>query len=210
MLGDGAYSGRVDIWVSQNLISLPNYDSASASHPEGTQMNTELILPPKAGRRIVGGGLDATVKATVSGGALTSSFEIVVPPGFDVGAHSHPRGEEVFFVLEGELDVLAFEPVDRSVADWHRWKSASGLSFLRGGPGAFMRVPPGTPHAFANQTDRNARKFFQSSAPEGHENYFGELAEALRQANGAPDPRVIGELRRRYDIEQLTSLQDGA
>jgi quercetin dioxygenase-like cupin family protein len=173
-------------------------------------MDTDLILAPKGGTRIVGGGLDATVKATVSGGAVMSSFEIVVPPGFDVGAHAHPRGEETFFVLEGELDVLAFEPVDRTVKDWHQWRSAAGESFLRGGPGAFMRVPPGTPHAFANHTDREARMFFQSSAPEGHENYFEELADILRGANGSPDPQVVGELRRRYDIQQLTNLQDGS
>jgi oxalate decarboxylase/phosphoglucose isomerase-like protein (cupin superfamily) len=66
-----------------------------------------------------------------------------------VGAHVHSRGEEVFLVLEGEIDLLAFEPADRSVGDWHDWMSASGRRFLRGGPGAFMHVPAGVPHAFA-------------------------------------------------------------
>ena len=33
-----------------------------------------------------------------------------MPPGFDVGAHVHHESQEFFYVLEGELDLLAFEP----------------------------------------------------------------------------------------------------
>ena len=173
-------------------------------------MTDSVMLAPGRGRRIVGRGLDATVKVTTSAGAFASSFEIVVPPGYDVGAHVHTHGEEVFFVLEGELDVFAFEPMDRSVGDWHEWESAAGQRYLRGGVGAFLYVAPNTPHAFGNSTDRPVRMFFQSSAPGGHENYFDELAEILRMSPGKPDPAAIAALRRRYDIEQLTALDDGA
>jgi len=62
--------------------------------------------------------------------ALTSTFEVVIGPGFDVGAHVHAVGEEIFYVVEGELDVLAFEPIDRVVGDWHRWKSATCVGRL--------------------------------------------------------------------------------
>jgi hypothetical protein len=62
--------------------------------------------------------------------------------GVGVGAHVHALGEEIFYVAEGELDVLAFEPVDRAVGDWHRWESPTGQTFVTGGPGAFMFVPP--------------------------------------------------------------------
>ena len=168
-----------------------------------------VVLPPGAGRRIVGGGLDATVKMTADHPALSSSFEIVVGPGWDVGAHLHPQGEEIFYVLEGQLDVLAFEPLDRSVPDWHEWESATGQRFLRGGPGAFLFVPPDTPHAFGNSTDQPARVFFQSSVPGGHEHYFDELVELLGAAAGKPDPLEVAELRARYGIEQLTSMDGG-
>jgi len=77
-------------------------------------------------------------QATSPGGqnALTSTFEMMVPPGYDVGAHVHSEGEELFYVADGELDLLAFEPVVRSPGDWHEWTSSSGQRFLRGGPGA--------------------------------------------------------------------------
>ena len=63
----------------------------------------ELLLGPGAGRLIVGGGLDATVKMSSDYPALMSSFEIVLPPGYDVGAHVHARGEEVLARAGGDF-----------------------------------------------------------------------------------------------------------
>jgi oxalate decarboxylase/phosphoglucose isomerase-like protein (cupin superfamily) len=169
-------------------------------------MSGGVIHPPGAGRRIVGGSLDATVKMTMDHPALTSTFEIVLGPGFDVGAHVHGTGEEIFYVIEGQLDVLAFEPTDRAVGDWHRWESATGQTFVTGGPGAFMFVPPGVPHAFSNSTDKPVKVFFQSSVPGGHENYFDELMAIMEASKGRPDADTVADLRARYDIEQITSL----
>lgn len=172
-------------------------------------MTDGVMFEPDAGERITGHGLDVTIKTTIEEPALTSTFEVVLPPGYDVGAHVHARGEEIFYVVEGELDLLAFEPLDRDVPDWHRWESKSGRRYLHGGAGAFMFVPEGVPHAFANSTKKPAKIFFQSSVPGGHENYFKELAEILRRSDGKPDRRDVAELRRRYDIEQLTPLAGG-
>ena len=35
-----------------------------------------------------------------------------------------------------------------------------------------------------------------------------QLAAMLREARGKPDPAAVAELRRRYDIEQLTALRN--
>ena len=169
-------------------------------------MADAVMLAPGEGRTIP--VIDATVLTGDGRGAYTTTFDAVVPPGYDVGAHLHARGQEMFYVLEGELDIMAFEPVSREPADWHEWRSPTGQRFLRGGPGAFMWVPENTPHAFANRTDRPVRMFFQSSMPAGHEKYFEELGELLRDG-GAPDAATVAELRRRYDIEQLTPLSPG-
>lgn len=163
------------------------------------------MLAPGEGRVIAGGGLHATLK--VPGGvALASTFEVLVPPGYDVGAHVHTRGEELFYVVEGELDLLAMEPVERTGGDWHDWTDPDGRSFLRGAPGSMLFIPAGCPHAFANVGDTPAKMLFQA-APAGHEDYFEELAAFLTSSQGPPDQEALGELRRRHDIEQLTPFR---
>jgi quercetin dioxygenase-like cupin family protein len=168
-----------------------------------------IMLGPGEGEQIGGKGLDIVLKAPMDP-AMTSSFEVGIAPGYDVGAHVHGSGEEIFFIVEGELEFLVFEPVDRTEPDWHKWESPSGKRFIRGGPGQFMFVPPQVPHAFGNPTDKLARMFFQSSVPGGHEHYFEELAAILDRSGGKPDQAEIEDLRRRYDIEQLTPLAGGA
>jgi hypothetical protein len=42
-------------------------------------------------------------------------------------------------------------------------------------------------------------------SPPGHERYFEELA-ALTGQGGAPDPTAIGDLRARFDTDQLSAL----
>jgi hypothetical protein len=87
------------------------------------------------------------------------------------------------------------------------WESSSGERYLRGGPGSLLFIPPGCPHAFSNPAAEPARVLFQA-APSGHEDYLDELAALLREARGKPDPAAVAELRRRYDIEQLTPLRN--
>jgi hypothetical protein len=67
-----------------------------------------------------------------------------------------------------------------------------------------MFVPERTPHAFANPTGNPVKLFFQSSVPGGHENYLNELMLLVRRSDAPADPKDVSELRRRYDIEQLT------
>ncbi|MEU7065467.1 cupin domain-containing protein [Streptomyces sp. NPDC053429] len=167
-----------------------------------------LLVPPGHGRTLHTAAQQVTFKVTGEHSRVASSFEVVVPPGFDVGAHLHTRSEELFYVLEGELDVMAFEPRVRSGDDWRRWESLDGRRVVRATPGTVIVVPPGCPHAFANPTGEPARMFFQASPPPDHERYFEELLELL-DANPSPDASAIGELRARYDIEQLTPLRHG-
>ncbi|MGW4438216.1 cupin domain-containing protein [Streptomyces sp. NPDC004596] len=165
-----------------------------------------LLVPPGHGRVVETPAQRVTFKVTGTHSRTASTFEVEVPPGFDVGAHVHTRSEELFYVLEGELDVLAFEPRVRTADNWQRWESSSGSRVVRATPGTVIVVPPGCPHAFANPTDTQARMFFQASPPPDHERYFEELLEILRDG-GPPDREAIERLRRRYDIEQLTPLR---
>jgi mannose-6-phosphate isomerase-like protein (cupin superfamily) len=158
-----------------------------------------FVLPPGGGQYLGPGA--PTLKAGVMHGAAGSIFETIVGPGFDVGAHSHLAAEEFFYILEGELDLFAFEPQVRTEGNWLAWESRDGSRVIRGGPGSFMLVPPGCPHAFGNPGPAAARVLFQL-APAGNEHYFEELANLNR--GGPEGPAMLAELRRRHGIEQLT------
>ena len=117
----------------------------------------------------------------------TSMFEWTIPPGFSTGLHVHRVQEETFYVIDGECE-------------WH-----IGEEVVRASPGTFVFIPPGVPHNIANITDKPARVIMTVSPP-GHEHYFEELAK-LTSVGTPPDPIAIGDLRSRYDTDQLTALQ---
>lgn len=167
---------------------------------------TGLIVPPGQGRKLITKAQEVTFKATKDHGSSLSVFEVVVPPGFDVGAHVHHDAQEFFYVLEGELELLAFEPERRTEDSWHRWTSPDGDRITAATEGAFMFVPPGTPHAFRNASDRPARMLFQCYPSPYHEFYFEEIAE-IWQAGGTIDQEAVERMRRRYDVHQLTPLR---
>jgi mannose-6-phosphate isomerase-like protein (cupin superfamily) len=167
-----------------------------------------VIVPPGQGRRLITKAQEVTFKATGAQGSFASTFEVVVPPGFDVGAHLHESATEFFYVLEGELEVFAFEPVERADGRWQDWKSPDGRRPLRAGAGSCMLVPESCPHAFANPTAQPTRMLFQSSPPPAHERYFEELTDIF-SAGATVDPDAVQRLRDRYDVKQITPLRYG-
>jgi quercetin dioxygenase-like cupin family protein len=116
----------------------------------------------------------------------TSMFDWTIPAGFATGLHVHRVQEETFYVLEGECE----------------WQA--GDRRIRATPGTFLFLPPGVPHNITNVSDRPARVLMTVSPP-GHEYYFEELAR-LTAPGTTPDPKAIGELRARYDTDQLSAL----
>lgn len=115
----------------------------------------------------------------------TSMFDWTIPAGFATGLHVHRVQEETFYVLDGECE-------------W--WV---GDRRVRATPGTFLFLPPGVPHNITNVSDKPARVLMTVSPP-GHEHYFEELARLAEGA--APDPKAIGDLRGRYDTDQLSAL----
>jgi oxalate decarboxylase/phosphoglucose isomerase-like protein (cupin superfamily) len=169
-------------------------------------MTDGVVLPPGAGRRIESAGM--TLKIGTSQTGRWSVFEADVAPGFDVGAHVHAEAEELFYILDGELDLLAFEPQTRTSGNWQAWRSAAGAGVQRAGPGSLMFVPARCPHAFANPGTTPVRMLFLF-APAGHEDYLAEMGQLISRA-GPVDPAEIATLRARWDIEQLTAVVPGA
>src|SRR5258706_2784358 len=71
-----------------------------------------------------------TLKVGADRSRSWSMFETEVQPGFDVGAHRHREAEEVFYILDGELDLLAFEPCDSAPADWRSARRRASASYV--------------------------------------------------------------------------------
>jgi mannose-6-phosphate isomerase-like protein (cupin superfamily) len=99
-------------------------------------------------------------------------IEDVIPAGH-VGPrlHLHPRFDEGFYVLEGEL---AFQ-LRETIVDV--------------GPGEVVLARRGEPHAFANRTDRAAR-VLMFVTPAGFERFFAE--GAARAAPPEEETIVVG------------------
>ena len=119
----------------------------------------------------------------------TSMFDWTIPAGFATGLHVHRVQEESFYLLEGECE----------------WRV--GDQVVRATPGTYLFVPPGVSHDIANVSAKPARVLMTVSPP-GHEHYFEELARLAAKA-GAPDAKAIGDLRTRYDTDQLSALTAG-
>lgn len=116
----------------------------------------------------------------------TSMFDWTIPAGFATGLHVHRVQEETFYMLDGECE----------------WWAADRL--VRATPGTYLFIPPGVPHNITNVSARPARVLMTVSPP-GHEHYFEELAK-LANANGVPEAKAVGDLRARYDTDQLSTL----
>jgi quercetin dioxygenase-like cupin family protein len=116
----------------------------------------------------------------------TSMFDWTIPAGFATGLHVHRVQEETFYVLQGDCE-------------W--WVAGERI---RATPGTYLFIPPGVQHNITNISQQPARVLMTVSPP-GHERYFEELA-ALTGQGGAPDPTAIGDLRARFDTDQLSAL----
>lgn len=98
------------------------------------------IVPADGGRQLQAGSTRPTVKVGPhTGGRLIGVLESEVRPGGGFPAHVHEIYEEVFYVLDGEIEYL----IDGT------WSTAP--------IGSTVFVPPGQVHAFRNISDKPAR-----------------------------------------------------
>jgi quercetin dioxygenase-like cupin family protein len=148
-----------------------------------------VIRKPQDDRGVMLAGKPMAFLVTGEHTKHTSMFDWTLPARFATGRHVHRVQEETFYVLEGECE----------------WQIGDEL--IRATPGSFVFIPPGVPHNIANATDNPARMIMTVSPP-GHEHYFEELAK-LASVGSPPDAQAIGDLRRRYDTDQLSALQTG-
>lgn len=145
-----------------------------------------VIRKPNDNTGVVLAGKPMAFLVTGSDTKHTSMFDWTIPAQFATGLHVHRVQEETFYVVEGQCE----------------WQIGDELVFAT--PGTFVFIPPGTPHNIKNPSDKTARVIMTASPP-GHEHYFEELAK-LAALGQKPDPEAIGDLRRRFDTDQLSVL----
>ena len=147
-----------------------------------------IVRKPGQGKEVVFSGHPMAFLVTGDDTRHTSMFDWTIPPRFSTGLHVHRIQEETFYVLEGECE----------------WQV--GDQRVRATPGTYLFVPPGVPHNIANVADKPARVLMTVSPP-GHEHYFEALAELVARQS-PPDPKLVSDLRRRYDTDQLSALKN--
>lgn len=143
---------------------------------------------PGEGRRLWIVGDTMTFKATAdqTGGSM-AAVEVLAAPGGGPPLHIHREEDEMWYVLDGEFEIVAGEETLRLVA------------------GGFAFVPRGTLHRFENVSDTPSRVLIVFT-PGGFDGFFFEAG--LPAVDGeAPPPVGPEEIERtraaapRYGLE---------
>ncbi|MFF6897140.1 cupin domain-containing protein [Streptomyces hydrogenans] len=119
-----------------------------------------------------------------TGHRLAITESVLAPHTQGPPQHRHSRHDEGFYVLSGTV---------RFIVGNEEYDAATGT---------LVMVPPGTPHTFANPTDRPA-VMLSTFTPDLYVQYFRDLQEVL--ADGRPlTPRAGLDAMSRYATEPAT------
>ncbi|MGC7096554.1 cupin domain-containing protein [Amycolatopsis lurida] len=119
-----------------------------------------------------------------TGGALTANRTIFRTGADGAPPHFHTKASELFFVLDGELEVLLGEEV----------------VILK--KGDLLVVPPHTPHAFGAVEGKEADVLFVFAPAMGRFDYYRLLDRVHR---GETEPKEIGASQERFDNHYVDS-----
>jgi quercetin dioxygenase-like cupin family protein len=163
-------------------MSLPMSDISTDSPSKAPK-----VLLPGEGRSVsIGSGARCTFKVV---GKDTAGhfglFEYEMEPGTaGPKPHIHREMEEIFYVAEGEVELLV------------------GDEKVTARAGALALVPRGAVHAFSNPGEKRSTLLIMFSPADSREKYFEGLAE-LTKGGRKPDPKALLELMRSNDQEPV-------
>jgi mannose-6-phosphate isomerase-like protein (cupin superfamily) len=131
-----------------------------SSAPDALAAPRAFVAPPTHGASVaLGGDVYRVVARSEDTGGTLMLIDARVFPGGGPPMHVHSREDESFFVLEGEVTFF----------------TADGP--VRAGPGTFLHLPKGVPHAFRNETATPARMLFWCT-PAGFERMLDAVGAA--------------------------------
>jgi quercetin dioxygenase-like cupin family protein len=150
-----------------------------------TTSETATFVPSGYGQtvHVLGSPITFKIRAHESGGAFTL-FEGLVTAGAFVPPHLHPREDETFYVLAGEVELLMGDA----------WQPAI--------TGAVVSVPRGVVHAIRNNGESDAR-ILTMVTPGGLVEQFFEAVSQLPPPAGPEDAARVVELAHRFGTEFL-------
>jgi mannose-6-phosphate isomerase-like protein (cupin superfamily) len=122
--------------------------------------------------------------ADTTAGLLTSNRSLMRAGSEGAPPHYHRRAAELFFMLDGRLEVLLDDRIDVLEA------------------GDLLVVPPGMPHAFAPSADSDADVLFVFTPGTARFDYYRLLDKAHR---GEADWSLITETQDRFDNHYVDS-----
>ena len=157
---------------------------------ERTAQGGITYVAPDRGKSVwIGDRELVTVKETGKDtNGLLALVEVIGFPGSGPPAHIHRGVDEIYCLLEGELEVL------------------DGDRTFRASAGSVFHIPKGTLHAWRNATEQPAKTLL-FIVPAGFEGFFEEAglpASDISSASPPPtreDLQRMRELGRKYDTE---------
>ena len=154
--------------------------TANNVHPAADQLRYSF-LPPGVGPKVWMSGDEYQILLDAKSSANTMTLiDALVPPGGGHPAHLHEDVDELFFMLDGQLEIMA-DGVTQIVM-------AGGRVFVR----------RNVPHAFRNRTDQAVRMLIFYT-PAGVEQFF--LAAGVPAIEGmAPPPATKDRVEREVEI----------
>jgi quercetin dioxygenase-like cupin family protein len=132
-------------------------------------------------------GAEIVVKAGAATGATFTLYEATYPPGGGPPPHVHADEDELFYVLEGRLNVRCGH------ASWQLQ------------PGGMAFCPRGVPHRPSTESGEGARVLVLTSRSQpGIDQFFADVAERLRGLPpGPPSIELLDEIGEEYGYKQL-------
>lgn len=129
---------------------------------------------------IVGDDYRILISGEQTGGSY-AVIDMLVPPGGGPGPHAHKHFQEVFYVVEGEIE----------------FKMEGGKYTAR--KGSFVHIPlGGAVHCFKNTTDKLAH-LLCTVVPAGLDSFFQEIGKPIDAGTFLPHPAL--------SMEELTRLK---
>ncbi len=145
-------------------------------------MSLPIILHPGEGQSVTIGTNNCTFKLT---GKDTHGhfglFEYTLEPETEgPSPHIHKQMTEIFYVVEGELELVLGQQKITAVS------------------GSLMSVPENTPHGFSNRSAKRAKFLIMFCPADSREQYFIGLAE-LKKDGRQPSQEELLELMQKFD-----------